>query len=131
MTDGMNKVAFGCPYPVIPHKEKDGTTSAVVDINLSGKMEPKDDVKLYARLIDKDGKEARYEPIKYDKLKEGLEDCNGRATAASLNEYIQDSYSTESNLLGISLGGNHVPAVGCMFSLYDNDSKICMKLVRY
>lgn len=131
MTDSLSKVSFGCPYPVIPHREKDGSSTAVVDVNLSGKMEPRDDVRLYARVIDKDSKEARYEPIKFDRLKEGLEECHGRATADNLDEYLKDHHKTESTFLGISLGGSHLPAVGCMFSLYDNDSKICMKLVRY
>lgn len=128
--DNVKSLNFMQPYNVVPQNEMKPGSPAMVDINHSNRADPQD-VQIFMNVADKKGGKAEHIPLKYDVLKQALKEHSGRADVFSLAQYMSKTYINDVNVMGFSLGMGNLPAAGCVFSLYDNDSKICLRLGKY
>lgn len=128
--DNIKSLNFMQPYNVVPQNEMKPGSPAMVDLNGSKNADPQD-VQIFMNVSDNKGGKTEQIPLKYDVLKQTLLEHSRRADVFSLQQYLSKEYGNDINVLSLSLGMGNLPAAGCVFSLYDNDSKICVRMGKY
>ena len=126
----IKSLNFMQPYNVLPQNEMKPGSPVMVDLNHSNHADPQD-MQIFMNVSDKKGGSSEQIPLKYDVLKQALKDHSGTADVFSLTQYLGKEYVNDVNVQGLSLGMGNLPAAGCVFSMYDNDSKICVRLGKY
>ena len=125
----VSGINFMQPYNIVPQNTYKPDTPAMVDVNQSRRADP-EDVQIFMNVKEGTGK-AEQLPVKYSDLKTALKESGGRADVMSLTHYLDKAYGEKTSIIGLSLGMSFHPSAGCVFSLYDNDSKICMRMGKY
>ncbi len=128
--ENIKSLNFMQPYNVVPQNEMNPASPVMVDLNGSQHADPQD-VQIFMNITDKKSGGTEKIPLRYDILKQTLKEHSGRADVFSLEQYLNKGLGNEVNVLGFSVGMGNLPAAGCVFSLYDNDSKICVRMGKY
>lgn len=118
MKSVCSNLEFYKDYSIIPFRGQ-----SVVDLNESGKVEKDKDLTVFAKIVDEKSGKTTFEPVGYDTLKKAIKDIGGMATCNNLVRHSLGAIYEKKgkNLVNITLGSNHISALGCNFSLSKND----------